>query len=71
LFIGVRNKYCSIFQKTCANNKDPPVHFCYKNWNGTSTAMEADIIVEGFCQMNTWNTNVQYNLPQTYWGWRF
>lgn len=50
MFIGVRNKYCSICQKACANNRDPPVHLCYKNWNGTSTAMEADIIVEGFRQ---------------------
>lgn len=50
LFIGVRNKYCSICQKACVNNNAPPVHLCYKNWNGTSTAMEADIIVEGFRQ---------------------
>ena len=50
MFIGVRNKYCSICQKSCTNNKDAPEHLCYKNWNGTSTAMEADIIVEGFRQ---------------------
>ncbi|KAF0701763.1 Uncharacterized protein FWK35_00036722, partial [Aphis craccivora] len=50
LFVGVRNKYCSICQKSCTNNKDAPEHLCYKNWNGTSTAMEADIIVEGFRQ---------------------
>lgn len=50
MFIGVRNKYCSVCQKSCANNKDAPVHLCYKNWNGTSTAMEADIMVQGFRQ---------------------
>lgn len=48
LFIGVRNKYCTICQKARSNNKNPPTHVCYKNWDGTSTAMEADIIVEGF-----------------------
>lgn len=26
---------------------------CYKNWNGPSTGMEADIIVEGFKQSYT------------------
>lgn len=31
-------------------NKDPPNHVCYKNWDSTSTAMEADIIVDGFWQ---------------------
>ena len=25
----------------------PPSHQCYRSWNGTSCAMEADIIVEG------------------------
>jgi cellobiose phosphorylase len=27
---------------------DIPQHTCHKNWDGTSTAMEAQIIVEGF-----------------------
>lgn len=31
-------------------HKTPEEHVCYKNWSGTSTAMEADIIVEGFKQ---------------------
>lgn len=50
MFIRVRNKYCSICQKACANNREPPVHLRYKSWNRTSTAMKADIIVEGFRQ---------------------
>lgn len=25
-------------------------HLCFKNWNGPSTGMEADIIVDGFKQ---------------------
>jgi len=28
-------------------------HLCYKNWNSPSTAMEADIIVDGFKQSLT------------------
>ena len=24
------------------------VHICFKNWNGTSTSMESNIILEGF-----------------------
>uniref|UniRef100_A0A2S2PWB5 Mutator-like transposase domain-containing protein n=1 Tax=Sipha flava TaxID=143950 RepID=A0A2S2PWB5_9HEMI len=30
------------------NHMDPKDHICFKNWNLLSTAMEADIIVEGF-----------------------
>lgn len=47
LHLGVKNKYCF----TCSrhdNAKEVPVHKCYKNWNRTSTSMEAEIIVEGF-----------------------
>ena len=29
-------------------NNDPPEHKCYKNWDGSSSAMETDIIMEGF-----------------------
>ncbi|KAK5648068.1 hypothetical protein RI129_002960 [Pyrocoelia pectoralis] len=43
IYMGVRNKHCFICNRQ--NNKD---HDCYKNWNGTSTAMEASIILEGF-----------------------
>lgn len=50
LFIGVRNKYCSVCQKSETLNRPPTEHICYKNWTGTSTAMEADIIVDGFRQ---------------------
>lgn len=50
LYIGVRNKYCSVCQKSETLNKTPTEHICYKNWTGTSTAMEADIIVDGFRQ---------------------
>ncbi|KAL4101219.1 hypothetical protein QTP88_021239 [Uroleucon formosanum] len=48
LFIGIRNKYCSTCQKAEALNKSTTPHLCYKNGTGTSTAMESDIIVDGF-----------------------
>ncbi|KAJ8883559.1 hypothetical protein PR048_015403 [Dryococelus australis] len=35
LFVGVRNKYCTV---------------CVKIWPGSSTSMEQDVIVEGFCR---------------------
>ena len=48
LFIGVRNKYCSICAISEQKNSPPPPHQCYQNWSGTSCAMEPNIIVEGF-----------------------
>jgi len=48
--LGIRNKYCSICVKADATSSEPPIHKCYKNWEGTSTAMESDIILEGFRQ---------------------
>ncbi|KAL4112571.1 hypothetical protein QTP88_016326 [Uroleucon formosanum] len=50
LYIGIRNKYCSVCHKADVIQKVPGEHICYKNWSGTSTAMEADIIVQGFKQ---------------------
>lgn len=48
LYLGVRNKYCSIC--TVASNKgiQPQKHRCFKNWDGSSSAMETDMLVEGF-----------------------
>lgn len=43
LYIGVRNKFCSICEK--GSNKE---HECFKNWDGSSSSMESDIILEGF-----------------------
>lgn len=48
LYLGIRNKYCSTCQYYCTKNEDIPVHKCFKNWSGTSTSMETDIIIEGF-----------------------
>lgn len=50
LFIGVRNKYCSICdrQKNTSSLDIVRDHKCLKNWAQSSTAMESDAIVEGF-----------------------
>ena len=50
LFIGVRNKFCSICQLAHRKKIETPNHICYKNWGRweSSGAMEKDIIVEGF-----------------------
>ena len=45
LHMGVHNKYCYI----CSRHPEhPPPHKCFRNWEGSSSAMESDIIVEGF-----------------------
>ena len=48
LFMGVRNKYCSRCAQAENKNTEPPKHHCFKNWTGSSSSMETDILVEGF-----------------------
>ena len=48
LFIGVRNKYCSVCAVAEHKEQTAPDHACYRNWNGSSCAMESDIVAEGF-----------------------
>lgn len=48
LFFGVRNKYCCVCNSAKNQGKEPTPHSCFQNWNGPSTAMESDIIVDGF-----------------------
>ena len=45
LHIGVRNKFCAICAKDASKKHD-----CFKNWTGSSSSMEPDIILEGFCK---------------------
>ena len=45
LHLGVRNKYCS----ACTQGIPQEKHNCYKNWSASSSEMETDIILEGFC----------------------
>ena len=44
LHLGVRNKY---YTACLRGIKD---HTCYQNWDKSSSAMETDIILDGFCQ---------------------
>ena len=48
LFLTVRNKYCSVCAVAENKGVPPKQHKCYKNWDGSSSAMESDMIVEGF-----------------------
>ena len=48
LHMGVRNKYCSVCTQANEQNKTPQKHDCHKNWDGPSSSMETDIILEGF-----------------------
>ncbi|KAB0795633.1 hypothetical protein PPYR_12472 [Photinus pyralis] len=48
LFLGVRNKFCTICKISETAGNTPNAHKCYKNWSGSSAAMEADIVAEGF-----------------------
>ena len=49
LYYGVRNKYCVVCARASALGPAPN-HKCHKNWEGSSTAMETDIIVKGFAE---------------------
>lgn len=48
LYMAVKNKYCVICARAQKKGHDPNEHKCYKNYKGPSSAMEADIICEGF-----------------------
>lgn len=48
LFVGIRNSYCSVCQRALNKKCEAPVHVCFLNWKKSSTAMEADGILEGF-----------------------
>ena len=48
LYLGVRNKYCSVCAVAANRGNPPKKHECYRNWDGSSSAMETDMLVEGF-----------------------
>jgi hypothetical protein len=48
LYIAVKNKYCMICNVAEKRNETPKTHQCFKNFSGSSTSMESNIIVEGF-----------------------
>ena len=47
LHLGVRNKYCSAC--TQGISKEQHIGTCFKNWTSSSSKMETDVILEGFC----------------------
>ena len=53
LYIGVRNKECTACTRGIRD------HICFKNWNESSSAMETDIILEGFKQAES-NHGLRY-----------
>ena len=50
LYMGVRDKYCGVCTQAERAGKEPQVHECHKNWDGPSSSMETDILIEGFKQ---------------------
>lgn len=50
LFISVKNKYCTICAFSERLKTPLKIHSCPKNWDNSSTSMEAAAIVEGFCK---------------------
>jgi hypothetical protein len=59
LFVGIRNKFCYICHRYGENAK---VHVCFKNFTGSSSAMEASIIKEGFNRSVEMHTLIYKNL---------
>ncbi|XP_063216740.1 uncharacterized protein LOC134527744 isoform X1 [Bacillus rossius redtenbacheri] len=57
--MSVRNKFCYVCAQSISG-EDIPKHACYKNWSGSSTSMEANIILEGFQQSEALY-NVKYS----------
>ena len=50
LFLAVRNKYCLVCTIAENRGQHPQQHACYRNWTGSSGAMESNMIAEGFKQ---------------------
>lgn len=48
LYIGIKNKYCLVCARAEHKNMSPKQHKCFKNYEGSSSSMETEIIVEGF-----------------------
>lgn len=47
LYIGIKNKFCAICERSKSKEEVRP-HSCSKNWDHSSTSMEAAITVDGF-----------------------
>lgn len=78
LYIRIQNKYCT----ACTQGIPKENHTCYRNWDASSSQMETDIIVEGFCQcervhgvrylrfIGDGDSSVYPTVIQTVPGWR-
>lgn len=53
VYFDVRNKYCHVCKLAEVYKKEVKEHVCNKNYSGSSTGMEADVIVEGFKECET------------------
>lgn len=58
--MSVRNRYCCICARSQAKKSMPDEHVCFRNWTKSASAMEADIIVEGF-KSSVLMHNLKYN----------
>lgn len=62
LFVGCRNKRCSVCSRAARMNKtEPPQHRCFKNYVGSSGGMESDIMIDGFQKLmmdGVWLTTI-------------
>lgn len=48
VYMDIKSKYCHVCKIAQANCTPPNVHECNKNYDGPSSGMENEIIVEGF-----------------------
>lgn len=48
LYIGIKNKYCTVCARAEKKQISKPEHVCFKNYTGSSSGMEAEIICQGF-----------------------
>lgn len=60
LHVGVQNKYCSVCAQTAKHKHKSRKHDCYKNWDGPSSSIETEILVQGFSEAEK-----QYGLRYT------
>jgi hypothetical protein len=58
LHLGIRNKYCH--SCVVSPNKTGEEHTCFKNYEGSSSSMETDIILQGFLESKA-NHGLIYN----------
>lgn len=62
LHIGVHNKYCITCTQYEHSGKEPPNHDCQKDWDGPSSSMETNLILQGFKQADEYGS-----VHEIYW----